>query len=106
MIDVRKYVRYNVINQNIERVIVLAIMTPTELRKDIYNAIKQVNTNGSPVIISGKKDDSSAVLVSLDDWNSIQETLSFLSNQENVETLHERENDEEVEYEDSLWDML
>lgn len=84
----------------------MAIMTPTQLRENIYKAIKQVNTDGVPLIINGSKEDSSAILLSLDDWKSIQETLSFVSNQENIKILHEREDDEEVEYEESLWDTL
>lgn len=84
----------------------MSITTPTELRKDIFNAIKKVNKDSEPVIIHGKAENNSAVLVSLEDWNSIQETLLFLSNQQNIETLRERESDEEIEYGEDLWDTL
>lgn len=81
-------------------------MTPTEFRKNIFNAIKQVNKDSEPLVIHGKSDDNSAVLISLDDWSSIQETLRFLSNQSNIDTLKEREVDEEIEYEENIWDTL
>lgn len=84
----------------------MSIMTPTEFRKDVFNAIKKVNSDGEPLIIHGKIEDNSAVLLSLDDWNSIQETLLFFSNKNNADTLKEREDDVEVAYGEDIWDTL
>lgn len=49
----------------------------TNARQDIYNIIEQTITNSEPVQITSKKGD--VVMVSLEDWESIQETLYILS---------------------------
>lgn len=46
-------------------------------RKNLYRLIDDVATSGEPVQIAGRR--SNAVLVSEDDWRSIQETLYLLS---------------------------
>lgn len=50
--------------------------TATQARKDIYNIIDSTSETHEPIQIYGKR--TSAVLINLHDWNSIQETL-FLS---------------------------
>lgn len=45
----------------------------TEARKNIYKLVDEANETHEPVQISGKR--NNAVLVSEDDWRSIQETL-------------------------------
>ena len=54
----------------------MAVLTASDARTNLYRLIDQTNESHEPVIISGKR--SNAVLVSEDDWKSIQETL-FLS---------------------------
>ena len=49
----------------------------TNARKELYRLVQSVNDTHEPVHIAGKK--SSAVLVSEEDWASIQETLHLLS---------------------------
>ena len=49
----------------------------TEARKELYRLLDEVRVTSEPVQITGKR--SSAVLVSEDDWRSIQETLYLLS---------------------------
>ena len=49
----------------------------TRVRNDIYNIVSLVSNNHIPVEIKGK--DSCAVLISKEDWNSIQETLYLQS---------------------------
>ncbi|MDR3625638.1 MAG: type II toxin-antitoxin system Phd/YefM family antitoxin [Ignavibacteriaceae bacterium] len=49
----------------------------TNARKDLYNLIKETATASEPVHITGKN--QNAVLISEEDWNSIQETLFLLS---------------------------
>ena len=49
----------------------------TNARKDLYNLIKETAAASEPVHITGKN--QNAVLVSEEDWNSIQETLFLLS---------------------------
>ena len=49
----------------------------TDVRAKLYRLIDEVAESHEPVVITGKR--SSAVLVSEDDWRSIQETLHLLS---------------------------
>ncbi|OIO60834.1 MAG: type II toxin-antitoxin system prevent-host-death family antitoxin [Verrucomicrobia bacterium CG_4_10_14_3_um_filter_43_23] len=55
------------------------IVNVTEARKQIFNLVKSVNKTHKAVIIKGKGKNESAVLVSKEDWDSLQETL-FLEN--------------------------
>lgn len=49
----------------------------TSARQDIFNIIEQTIMNSEPIQITSKKGD--VVMVSLEDWSSIQETLYLLS---------------------------
>ena len=49
----------------------------TDARAKLYRLIDEVAESHEPVVITGKR--SSAVLVSENDWRSIQETLHLLS---------------------------
>ena len=55
----------------------MTILTATEARANLYRLIDQTAESHEPVFITGKR--SGAVLVSEDDWKSIQETLFLLS---------------------------
>ena len=52
-------------------------ITASEARADLYRLIDQTAESHQPILISGKR--SSAVLVSAEDWQAIQETLYLLS---------------------------
>lgn len=52
-------------------------ITASEARASLYRLIDQASESHQPILISGKR--SSAVLVSADDWQAIQETLYLLS---------------------------
>jgi prevent-host-death family protein len=52
-------------------------VTATEARRRLYRLLDDVADSHEPVQIAGKR--SSAVLVSEEDWRSIQETLYLLS---------------------------
>lgn len=52
-------------------------LTASEARASLYRLIDQTAESHRPILISGKR--SSAVLVSADDWQAIQETLHLLS---------------------------
>lgn len=45
----------------------------SEARKSLYGLVDDVAESHAPINIAGKR--NSAVLISLDDWNAIQETL-------------------------------
>jgi len=49
----------------------------SKARANIFQLIQETNESHNPIIITGKKND--AVLLSLDDWNAIQETLYLTS---------------------------
>lgn len=52
-------------------------LTASEARANLYRLIDQTVESHEPVIISGKR--NSAVLLSVEDWSAIQETLYLLS---------------------------
>jgi len=52
-------------------------MKATEARANLYRLIDQVSESHEPVLIAGKR--NQAVLLSEEDWRSIQETLYHLS---------------------------
>ncbi len=52
-------------------------LTITEARKQIYQLIDQASETHEPIQITGKR--NNAVLVSEEDWRSIQETLYLTS---------------------------
>jgi len=58
-------------------------LTASEARINLYRLIDQAAESHQPILIRGKR--SNAVLVSVDDWRAIQETLYLLS----VPKLHE-----------------
>jgi prevent-host-death family protein len=51
----------------------MTTMTATEARKNLYALVDEVSVSHEPVQISGKR--NSAVLISEEDWRSVQETL-------------------------------
>ena len=55
----------------------MAILNASDARANLYRLIDQTNESHEPIIISGKR--NNAVLVSEDDWKSIQETLFLTS---------------------------
>jgi len=55
----------------------MTILSATEARSNLYRLIDQASSSHEPVIITGKR--GNAVLISEEDWKSIQETLFLLS---------------------------
>ena len=52
-------------------------LTATEARSKLYRLIDETASSHEPIVIKGKR--GSAVLISEDDWRSIQETLFLLN---------------------------
>jgi antitoxin YefM len=52
-------------------------VTASEARANLYRLIDDAATSHEPLVITGKR--NNAVLVSADDWASIQETVYLLS---------------------------
>ena len=57
--------------------ITMTSITATEARKQLYTLLDDVADSHQPIQIAGKR--NSAVLVSEDDWQAIQETLYLTS---------------------------
>ena len=55
----------------------MTTVTVTEARKKLYNLVDQASESHEPIHIATKR--GGAVLVSEDDWSSIQETLFLMS---------------------------
>ena len=55
----------------------MAVMTATKVRSNLYTLIDQTKNYHEQIVISGKR--NNAVLISEEDWNSIQETLYLCS---------------------------
>lgn len=55
----------------------MTTLTASEARASLYRLIDQTSESHQPILIAGKR--SSAVLVSAEDWQAIQETLFLLS---------------------------
>ena len=51
----------------------MTTITATEARKQLYTLLDDVAESHSPIQIAGKR--NTAVLISEDDWRSVQETL-------------------------------
>lgn len=55
----------------------MSTLTVSEARAQLYHLIDEVSENHKPILISGKR--HNAILLSEEDWSSIQETLFLLS---------------------------
>ena len=55
----------------------MAVITASKARANLYRLIDQAAESHQPIVIAGKR--SSAVLVSEEDWQAIQETMFLLS---------------------------
>ena len=52
-------------------------LSVSEARKNLYRLVDEVTESHVPILITGKR--SNAVLISEEDWSSIQETLYLIS---------------------------
>jgi PHD/YefM family antitoxin component YafN of YafNO toxin-antitoxin module len=57
--------------------VIMTTLTVSEARAKLYRLIDEVSESHKPVFIKGKR--SNGILISEDDWNSIQETIFLLS---------------------------
>ncbi len=55
----------------------MAVLTASEARANLYRLIDQAAESHQPIVIAGKR--KSAVLVSEEDWQAIQETMFLVS---------------------------
>jgi antitoxin YefM len=77
-------------------------LTATQARKEIYRLLDEASETHEPIQITGKR--TNAVLISEDDWRSIQETLYLSSIPRMQESIIEglntpiEETDEELDW--------
>lgn len=84
----------------------MKVVPVTNARQNIYNLIEQTIVNSEPIQITSKK--GNAILISEDDWNSLQETLYLLSIPNVRESIREADKiplEEWKDEEDLEWDM-
>ena len=55
----------------------MTTLTASKARSKLYRLIDETAASHQPIVISGKR--TQAVLLSVDDWKAIQETLYLLS---------------------------
>lgn len=70
------------------------VLTYSDARANLKGVMDQVVNDRTQVVITRRKAEP-IVMLSLDDWNAIQETLHLLSNRKNAERL--RESIEQIE---------
>lgn len=80
---------------------------PSNARKNFYQLLKDVNKNHKEIQIISENEENNAVLISLDDWQSIQETL-MLEQTGVLDKVRKREKDDSgfSNVDDIDWDKL
>ena len=63
----------------------MSYLIASEARKTLYTLIDEVAANHEPTVIKGKR--NTAVLISAEDWEDIQETLLVASNKNLSDSL-------------------
>ncbi len=63
----------------------MRVISATEARANLYKLIDEAAISSEPIHISGKR--KNAVLVSEEDWKSIQETIYLLSIPDMAESI-------------------
>lgn len=80
------------------------ILSASEARANLFSLVEQVNQDHAPRVITSRKGD--AVLLSKEDWESIQETLYLQSIPGLVESIREAEGTNDWVSEDEFLQAL
>lgn len=82
-------------------------VNPSNARKNFYQLLKDVNQDHKEIQIISEVEENNAVLISLDDWQSIQETL-MLEQTGVLDEVRKREKDDSgfTNVDDIDWDSL
>jgi prevent-host-death family protein len=80
------------------------IHSASQARANLFKLLEQVNQESKPCIITSRKGDG--VLISKDDWDSLQETLYLQSIPGFVESIRQAETDDEWVSEDEFMEEL
>ena len=71
--------------------LIMDIINASQARANLFKLLEQVNQDSQPRIITSRRGDG--VLISKDDWESLQETLYLQSVSGLVESIKEAETD-------------
>jgi prevent-host-death family protein len=63
-----------------------SVISVSKARANFFKIIEETNQSHNPIIITGKK--NNAVILGLDDWNSIQETLYLMQSANNANRIN------------------
>ncbi|MDQ1340270.1 MAG: antitoxin YefM [Campylobacterota bacterium] len=76
------------------------VISVSQARADIYNMIDETARTHEPIIITGKR--NNAVMLSLEDWNAIEETLYLNSIPNMASSLKESMNADDSEFSETV----
>lgn len=78
--------------------------TPAEARRDFYQLLKRVNNNYKPIYIEGKHDEGNAIIIGMEDWHNIDETIYLeATGITNKVREHEHDNSGYANMDDTDW---
>lgn len=66
------------------------VLNPSSARKNFYKLLKDVNENHTEIEIVSERSENNAVLIGLDDWKAIKETL-FLEQTGTLDVVRRRD---------------
>ena len=75
-------------------------MTVSQVRADIYNVMDETAQTHEPVLITGKR--NNAVMLSQEDWNTIEETLYLNAIPNMVSSIQESMNADDSEFSETV----
>ena len=83
------------------------VINPSTAQENFYKLLKEVNENHTEIEIISERSDNNAVLIGLDDWRAIQETL-FLEQTGTLDVVRKREKDDSgfTDVDEIDWDNL
>jgi len=83
------------------------VYTPSKARANLFSIIKQVNRDQSKVLVSPADGSAGVVIISEDEWRSIEETL-YLEATGTLDKVRQREVDDSgtTAIEDIDWNAL
>ncbi|OTO67762.1 MULTISPECIES: type II toxin-antitoxin system Phd/YefM family antitoxin [unclassified Enterococcus] len=83
------------------------VFNPSSARKNFYQLLKEVNENHTEIEIISDRSENNAVLIGLEDWRAIQETL-FLEQTGTLDTVRTREKEDSgfTDVDEIDWDSL
>lgn len=84
--SVLMYIKSYYVHQFINIIRAMDAMTDTEVQKKFKEVMNQVCDDHAPIIIT-RESEPAVVMMSLEDYNSIQETLYLLRSPKNAERL-------------------